>query len=73
MKPIHFSQSDLARAAGCHQSAINKILRGKRRPSLELAKRLEKVTGVPWQSWLDPEEFRNPILENYRRNNGDMP
>jgi transcriptional regulator with XRE-family HTH domain len=44
--------------------AIAKILRGDRRPSPELAKALEKATGIPRLCWLYPEEFPNPYLKN---------
>lgn len=39
------------------------ILRGQRRPSPELAKRLERATGIDRRAWLWPDEFPNPMMQ----------
>jgi len=46
-----------------HYDTIAKILRGDRRPSPELAKKLEQVTGVSRLAWLYPDEFYNPYIK----------
>ncbi len=42
---------------------IAKILNGEKRPSPELAKELERVTGVTRLAWLYPDEFHNPYIK----------
>ncbi len=37
--------SELAAAVGCETSTITRILRGERRPSINLAARIERATG----------------------------
>lgn len=37
--------SDLAALVGCETSTITRFLRGERRPSLEIALRIEQATG----------------------------
>ena len=39
------SATDLASAMGCETSTITRLLRGERRPSLDLAFRIEQATG----------------------------
>jgi transcriptional regulator with XRE-family HTH domain len=57
------SQRELARAIGCSESSISLILRGKRRPSLDLALLLEKETKISWKKWLRPEVYGWPKLK----------
>ncbi len=45
MKLAKIRQLDLARVLGCAQSTISQIISGKRRPSPELALRIEEATG----------------------------
>jgi len=40
-----------------HPDTLSKIERGQRRPSPELAKALETVTGIPRLVFLYPDEF----------------
>lgn len=54
---------DLARAVGCTERFIHLIWSGKKKPGLEMAKRLEKATGVPRLAWLYPDEFDNPYVQ----------
>jgi hypothetical protein len=44
------------------QRYLDYILSRKRRPSTNLAKDLEEVTGVDRRCWLWPDEFPNPYL-----------
>lgn len=48
-------QSDLAKRLGISQPHLSQILASKRKPSLELAVRIEKLTGgaVPAGSWVE--------------------
>ncbi len=46
--------------------SLLKILKGTRRASPKLAKILEKQTGIPRLSWLYPEEFHNPLIEEFQ-------
>lgn len=47
MDALHLSQADLARMAGCGQSAINGIVRGTRSPSLRLAAAIADALKIP--------------------------
>jgi plasmid maintenance system antidote protein VapI len=51
-------QRDLAEAFGISQPHLSLLLAGKKRPSLELAVRIEQMTGgaVPATSWVDDQE-----------------
>jgi len=64
MKNKH--QGKLAKAVGCRESHISMILAGVRRPSPDLADRLEKITKGPLRLWLfgTPEEKR-AVLERW--------
>jgi transcriptional regulator with XRE-family HTH domain len=46
----HGSLSRLARQLGISQSYLSEIRHGKKTPTLELALRISKVTGVPVES-----------------------
>ena len=56
-------QSDIAKAINISRQAIHNIIKGRRRPSPELAKKLEQVTGVSRLAWLYPDEFYNPYIK----------
>jgi transcriptional regulator with XRE-family HTH domain len=45
--PPKVGQRAVAEAAGCHQSMISMLARGKRVPSARLAVRLHMITGIP--------------------------
>jgi len=45
------SQREVARLLGFHVSVLNKVLKGHRTPGLATALRLERVTGIPVESW----------------------
>jgi len=50
-------QSDLADRLGISQAFLSQLLNGRRTPSLELAVRIERLTGgaVPAASWVAPD------------------
>ena len=49
------SERDLAEKLGVSISYINMLKRGERRPSPELAQKIETITGIPFRSLLLPE------------------
>lgn len=51
-----------ANEAATDRFHLCEILNGGRRPSLDLAQRLEAVSGVPADAWVSPDEHYNPIL-----------
>ena len=52
----------IAKAAGITPSHMAYIARGVKKPSPDVAARLEKATGVPRLAWLYPEEYDNPYI-----------
>lgn len=46
-------QYELADLVGLHETTLSQILSGRRRPGLDIAVRIEAVTGVPVESWSD--------------------
>ena len=59
----HGSGKIIAKLAGVSQATISQIRLGRKRPSPNLAKRLEEITGIPHDVWLYPEEFKNPFVK----------
>ena len=57
------NRSNIAEAAGITRQHLDFILSGKRRPGADLAKRLEKLTGIPRMCWLYPDEYPNPMIK----------
>ena len=53
IKDSGLTQASFAARVGVRQSAISKVCNGVRRPSIDLAARIERVTGgkVPAASW----------------------
>lgn len=43
--------ADVAQALGISQSQVSHLLRGARRPSLDLALRIYDLTGIPIAAW----------------------
>jgi transcriptional regulator with XRE-family HTH domain len=66
MKLKHGEQTEIAKKANCTGAAICDILKGRRKPSARLAKRLEEATGVPRHAWLWPDEYKNPYLTDQK-------
>jgi len=52
MKLKHEEQIRIARKARCTAAAVGDILKGRRRPSPRLAKKLEEATEVSRHAWL---------------------
>jgi transcriptional regulator with XRE-family HTH domain len=46
-------QNELADLLGLTDSYLSQILSGRRRPGLDIAVRIETLTGVPVESWAD--------------------
>ncbi len=50
MRKTGATQADIAKAAGTVQPVISRILRGRQRPSLDLALRIAKAANIPVES-----------------------
>ena len=59
---ILMTQQQIADATGYSQPAIHYVLKGDRTPSIEMAVRLEPVTGTCREAWLWPERHYNPYI-----------
>jgi transcriptional regulator with XRE-family HTH domain len=55
-------QNSIAVRAVISEQFLSNILAGKRRPSPEIAARLEKATGINRLAWLYPDEYPNPMI-----------
>lgn len=54
---IKNTQIEIARLVGVRQSYISDLLNRKKRPSPDIAERLEYVTGIHRLFWLYPGQF----------------
>ena len=55
------TQADLAGLCKCTPEHLNAVLCRRVQPSVKLAKRIERATGTPWQSWFtDAKEEEQP-------------
>lgn len=52
----------IAARAGCTYQMFWYITKGLKRPSPQLAKRLEEATGISREAWLWPREYKNPMV-----------
>lgn len=59
----HGERTRIAAAVGVSANQISSILKGKRRPSADLAARLEKATNISRCAWLWPDEYPNPLIQ----------
>jgi len=50
-------KKDIAEKVGISPTHISDIIHGRKRPSPDLALKLEKVTGVSRLAWLYPDEY----------------
>lgn len=50
---MNITQVELSRRVGCTPRHINQVFRKHRFPSVKLAKKIERETGIPWTSWFD--------------------
>lgn len=57
-------KKEIAKKTGKTLRMIDYIINGERRPSANLAKKLEKLTGVPRSAWLWPQEYPNPYIKS---------
>lgn len=55
-------QKEIARLSNISKSFICDILHLRRRPSAEIAQRLEQVTGIELRAWLMPNEYYNEMI-----------
>jgi transcriptional regulator with XRE-family HTH domain len=63
MKTIIRGQiTEIANKTGSAVSTISEIFSGKKRPSPQLAKKLEAATGIGRFHWLYPAEYPNPFI-----------
>jgi transcriptional regulator with XRE-family HTH domain len=58
-------QTKIAKAATVSVSFVNLILSGKKRPSWDVAKRLEAATGISAVLWIDGKVDREYLNEHY--------
>lgn len=55
-----FTQADMARYFGWDESFVSVLLSGRRNPGLETAVTIERLAGIPIESWL-PIEFNASV------------
>lgn len=55
-------QIDLAKLLEITPQHMNDIIKRRRRPSVDLAKRLENITGIDRRAWIWPDDFSNPLI-----------
>jgi plasmid maintenance system antidote protein VapI len=55
-------QAKVARELNISAQHMNDIIKGRKRPSLQLAAKLEEATGISRLSWLYPDESHNPLI-----------
>lgn len=60
----------IAKRAKMPANRLDRIITGDIRPSLRLAKKLERITGIRTEAWLSPEEY---FLEKQFYNADDPP
>lgn len=53
-----FDQRETARYFGWDETYVSKIVKGVRRPGLDNAHKIERLTGIPTQAW-DSSELDN--------------
>lgn len=58
----HGEITQLAKQVGITTAHMSFILKRSRRPSPDVARKLSEATGVPLESWLFPDDFKNPYI-----------
>jgi len=58
---------ELAKKLGVTDRHVRYILDRKRRPSAEIAVKLEEITNIPREAWIWPEKFGNTLIELYAK------
>ena len=56
-------QAELAKKLGTSKQYLSAILTGRTRVGADMAKKLEKATGIPRLSWIYPSEYHNPMIK----------
>jgi transcriptional regulator with XRE-family HTH domain len=56
-KELGWSQTDVARRAGCTSATISIIEKGERKPSLAMASRIDKAFNIPVSQLTDEEKI----------------
>jgi len=59
---IKLTYKEISKILKCDPSTSFRWLNRSRRPSPEMALKLEKLTGVPVNAWLFPNEYYNPYF-----------
>jgi transcriptional regulator with XRE-family HTH domain len=61
MKAIR--QSEIAKKIGISRSYLCLILRGTRRVTQHVGRKMEEVTGTPWYQWMDysPDQVKTEL------------
>jgi transcriptional regulator with XRE-family HTH domain len=54
-KRSHLKQYELADLLQMHNTTLSHVISGKRRPGLDIAVRIEALTGIPVSAWTDSE------------------
>lgn len=55
-------QVDLAKRLKITPQHMNDIIKRRRRPSVDLAEKLEEATGIDRRCWVWPDQFPNPMI-----------
>lgn len=55
------TQTQIAAECGASQSYVCEILNGNKTPSADMARRLEKATGISRLHWMYPNEFGEKV------------
>lgn len=52
---MRLKQYELADLLGMHEATLSQIFSGVRRPGLDTALRIQRITGIPVDAWSDTE------------------
>lgn len=69
----HKMQKELALALGITQAYLSQVLGGFRRPKLEILMAIERLTGVPVESWADISESDSDEPQPTTANSSALP
>ncbi len=50
-KPEKVTQADIAKSIGCSRSHLVQLFNGGRTPSIDMAMRIETITGIKLKEW----------------------
>lgn len=57
---MEITQKKLAEIVGCTPRHINRVFKGQITPSVRLAQKIERVTGIAWVSWFEKSRHASP-------------